>query len=114
MLLQRVGAGRDIEMLRRRRLPASEYDLLLQHRIKHLVRVDQPLCLVSQVQRSGGSLLSQLFDGHPALHAHPSELRIGYPRAKTDWPSAELLLGAPTNAFRRLHDEKTTSTFFAE
>jgi hypothetical protein len=101
-------------MLRRRRVPAWEYDLLLQQRIDHLVRVDQPLCLVSQVQRSGGSLLSQLFDGHPALHAHPSELRIGYPRAKTDWPSADLLLGAPTNAFRRLQDEKTTSTFFAE
>jgi hypothetical protein len=101
-------------MLRGRRLPVSEYQALLEHRIQHLVRIDQPLCLISQVQRSGGSLLSQLLDGHPALHAHPSELRIGYPRAKTDWPSAELLLGAPTTAFRRLYDEKTTSAFFAE
>ncbi|UUY05677.1 sulfotransferase [Svornostia abyssi] len=49
------------------------------------VPVDQPLVLVSQVQRSGGSLLSQLFDGHPELHAHPHELAIGAP-TKYDWP----------------------------
>ena len=105
---------RRLPRIRHRRLSASEYDAVLEHRLSHLVRVDQPLCLISQVQRSGGSLLSQLLDGHPALHAHPSELRIGYPRAKRDWPSAELLLGAPITAFRRLYDEKTTSAFFAE
>jgi hypothetical protein len=32
--------------------------------------VTSPLALISQVQRSGGTLLSQLFDGHPELHAH--------------------------------------------
>ena len=30
-----------------------------------LVPVREPLVLISQVQRSGGTLLSQLFDGHP-------------------------------------------------
>jgi hypothetical protein len=49
------------------------------------VQVDQPLVLVSQVQRSGGTLLSQLFDGHPELHAHPHELAIGNP-TKYHWP----------------------------
>jgi hypothetical protein len=48
-----------------------------------------PLALISQVQRSGGSLLSQLFDGHPELHAHPHELKIGYPK-KYMWPEIDL------------------------
>jgi len=45
--------------------------------------------LISQVQRSGGTLLSQLFDGHPELHAHPHELKIGYP-TKYTWPKIDL------------------------
>jgi hypothetical protein len=51
--------------------------------------VTSPLVLISQIQRSGGSLLSQLFDGHPELHAHPHELKIGYPRKYT-WPKLDL------------------------
>jgi hypothetical protein len=49
------------------------------------VAVTAPLALISQIQRSGGSLLSQLFDGHPQLHAHPHELKIGFPK-KHIWP----------------------------
>ena len=45
--------------------------------------------LISQVQRSGGTLLSQLFDGHPEVHAHPHELYIGKPK-KWDWPPLDL------------------------
>jgi hypothetical protein len=30
-----------------------------------------PLLLISQVARSGGSLLSQLLDGHPGIAAYP-------------------------------------------
>jgi hypothetical protein len=41
--------------------------------------VDQPVILISQIQRSGGTLLSQLFDGHSAVHAHPHEICIGKP-----------------------------------
>lgn len=48
-----------------------------------------PLALISQIQRSGGSLLSQLFDGHPQLHAHPHELKTGYPK-KHRWPKIDL------------------------
>ncbi len=51
--------------------------------------VTAPLALISQVQRSGGSLLSQLFDGHPELHAHPHELNTGYPK-KHMWPTIDL------------------------
>jgi hypothetical protein len=51
--------------------------------------VTSPLALISQIQRSGGTLLSQLFDGHPELHAHPHELKIGYP-TKYTWPKLDL------------------------
>ena len=51
--------------------------------VEHTRPVTSPLVLISQVQRSGGTLLSQLFDGHPELHAHPHELKIGYPTKYT-------------------------------
>ena len=35
--------------------------------------VDQPLCMVSQLPRSGGTLLIHLFDGHPSCHVVPHE-----------------------------------------
>ncbi len=57
--------------------------------VEHMRPVTSPLVLISQIQRSGGSLLSQLFDGHPELHAHPHELKIGYPRKYT-WPKLDL------------------------
>ena len=49
------------------------------------MRETLPLLLVSQIQRSGGSLMAQLFDGHPELYAHPFEIHIGYPN-KWDYP----------------------------
>ena len=48
----------------------------------------EPLVLISQVQRSGGTLLSQLFDGHPQVHAHPGELHIG--PGKAHWPEIRM------------------------
>jgi hypothetical protein len=48
-----------------------------------------PLALISQVQRSGGTLLAQLFDGHPRLEVHPHEMHIGFPN-KWDWPELDL------------------------
>ncbi len=48
-----------------------------------------PLTLISQVQRSGGSLLAQLFDGHPEVFAHPHELQFGRPN-KWDWPAVDI------------------------
>jgi hypothetical protein len=56
---------------------------------EHVAPVTSPLVLISQIQRSGGSLLSQLFDGHPELHAHPHELKIGNPK-KYIWPQIDL------------------------
>ena len=57
--------------------------------LEHIRPVTVPLALISQIQRSGGSMLSQLFDGHPEVHAHPHELKVGYPR-KHNWPPIDL------------------------
>ena len=38
-------------------------------------RVDQPLLLITQAQRSGGTLLLRLLDGHPECHVVPFQLR---------------------------------------
>jgi hypothetical protein len=54
-------------------------------RLQNVRRVSQPLVLVSEIQRSGGTLFSQLFDGHPQLFAHPHELMWGRPD-KEHWP----------------------------
>jgi hypothetical protein len=79
-----------------------EYRQLVRARLKYTVDVREPLVLISQVQRSGGTLLSQLFDGHPECHAHPQELHIGYPK-KRIWP--ELDLGQPGTWFDVLHEK---------
>jgi Sulfotransferase family len=44
---------------------------------RHLgvVEVNQPILLITQVKRSGGVLLSRLFDSHPECFAHPRDLR---------------------------------------
>jgi hypothetical protein len=57
--------------------------------LEHIRPITCPLVLISEIQRSGGSLLSQLFDGHPELHAHPHELKFGFPR-KFNWPPIDL------------------------
>jgi len=45
--------------------------------------IKQPLILVSQIQRSGGTLVSQLFDGNQNFFSYPSELVLTSP--KWDW-----------------------------
>jgi len=64
-------------------------ETLYQACLEHTRPVTSPLVLISQIQRSGGTLLSQLFDGHSELHAHPHELKIGYP-TKYTWPKLDL------------------------
>jgi hypothetical protein len=65
--------------------------------------VTAPLALISQIQRSGGSMMSQLFDGHPEVHAHPHELKIGYPK-KFNWPEIDLN-GNPEHWFEILFED---------
>ena len=52
------------------------------------------MLLISQIQRSGGSLLLQLLDGHPSVLCHPGELHIGRPN-KLFWPSLDLAKTPP-------------------
>jgi hypothetical protein len=73
---------------------------------KHFEPVKAPMVLISQVQRSGGSLLSQLCDGHSQIAAIPDELRIGHP-TEEDWPALDPALGAEEN-FHRLFEGKTS------
>ena len=67
----------------------NEQEFLFHTCLEHIRPVTSPLVLISQIQRSGGTLLSQLFDGHPEVHAHPNELMIGYPK-KHIWPRINL------------------------
>ena len=46
---------------------------------------DLPMILIGQVQRSGGTLMAQLFDGHSQVNCHPPELYWGKPK-KWNWP----------------------------
>jgi hypothetical protein len=69
---------------------------------EHAVPLRIPLVLISQVQRSGGTLLSQLFDAHPELVAYPHELKVGFP-VPDRWPPLEPTLG-PDRNFRMMFD----------
>ena len=68
----------------------------------HAIPLKAPLVIISQVQRSGGTLLSQLFDGHPELGAYPQELKFDFPVADS-WPQLDSKRGADWN-FRKLFD----------
>ena len=50
---------------------------------KKIEIIDKDLILIGQVQRSGGTLLTQLFDNHSELLNYPSELVLTDP--KWDW-----------------------------
>lgn len=50
-------------------------------------RISAPLLYVSQVQRSGGTLLTRLFDSHPQLLVIPHEMYWGE-RGNATWPSS--------------------------
>ena len=100
-------------LLRRRMLVAefnkseSQWKNLGEGSFENISLGSAPLALISQVQRSGGSLLSQLFDGHPELHAHPHELKIGYPK-KHVWPHIDLK-DHPRRWFEVLFEDKIIS-----
>jgi hypothetical protein len=98
-----AGAAQQRGEAPRERLGArEEYELLCRLRIEHAIDVREPLVLVSQIQRSGGTLLSQLFDGHPECHAHPHELTIGYPKSQI-WPRLDL--AAPHTWYELLYEK---------
>lgn len=63
--------------LYRRMVSQKGYSDLERYLGRQIVRLTAPVALISQIERSGGTLLSQLFDGHPQVAAYPHELRFG-------------------------------------
>lgn len=86
-----------------------EFERVYNVRKQFLVNIAQPLAMVSQVQRSGGTLLSQLVDGHPEIHAHPYELYIGYPD-KFSYPDLDLS-ASPETWFEMLFEKPSLKSF---
>jgi hypothetical protein len=66
-------------------VPPDAVERLVAIRRENLVSASHPMVLIAQTPRSGGTLLSQLVDGHPELHTHPGELKIG-----PAWPSLDV------------------------
>jgi hypothetical protein len=80
--------------------PWNNESVIRGQRTRFLVPVTQPILLISEIQRSGGTFLSQLLDAHPELHVHPSELHIGRPN-KYLWPRLDIRLSS-TELFEML------------
>jgi hypothetical protein len=68
---------------------AANSESLLKRVTSTYRKIDLPLVMISQAERSGGSMMAQLFDGHPQVLAHPHELKIGYPN-KRNWPPTDI------------------------
>ena len=83
----------------------EEWRLIRNLRVAHTVQVREPLVLISQAPRSGGTLASRLFDGHPECHTHPHELHIGYPSSQ-EWPTLDL--DRPESWFEILYESRVT------
>lgn len=81
-------------------------------RVSRYLPVTQPLILCSQIQRSGGTLLTDLLDGHPQCHTHPHELHIGCPDTAT-WPDLKLEDDADT-WFTMLFEKRARDSFWMD
>lgn len=82
-------------------LPAIRNPQLVEQASQNILPLD--LVMVSQIQRSGGTLLSQLLDDHPEIWVFPGELHIAKP--KDTWPRLMLWL-PPSILFRQLVDHR--------
>ena len=82
----------------------TDFDRLAESRLQETVPVDQPLLLISQVQRSGGTLLLRLLDAHPGCHVLPFQVR-GVDEA------AKRLSTTPEQAWDALYDPKLAPRF---
>lgn len=67
---------------------------------KKIKIIDKELILIAPIQRSGGTLLSQLFDNHSELFNYPSELILTKP--KWDWDKNLNFSSMATSLKRRI------------
>src|SRR5687768_509891 len=85
------------------------FDRLVEIRRTHLIDVTEPMVLIAEPNRSGGSLVAQLLDGHPELHSHPPELLLGggevWPQLDLREPPRELFRALGERHLRRGFDE---------
>mgnify|MGYP000740060287 CR=1 FL=1 len=86
-----------------------ELNKVFESRLKYRQPVRKPLLLISQIQRSGGTLMSQLFDGHSQLHVHPGELNIGRPK-KWHYPQVDLSM-KPGKIYDLYNEERQTKEY---
>jgi hypothetical protein len=95
---------------------AGRFLVAADRRLDFVRPVHQPLLLISEVQRSGGSLFCDLLDGHPQIHAHPGELKLGSvlgpdanilgpAKQKYYWPKLDLA-APPERWFGALKNDK--------
>jgi Sulfotransferase family len=75
------------ERLYRRMVSPTGLADLEKHICTNALQLTAPVALISQIERSGGTLLSQLFDGHPQIAAYPHELRFGL-NGHDIWPDS--------------------------
>jgi hypothetical protein len=68
---------------------ARELALAAQWRRRAVVEVRQPLVLISEIGRSGGTLLGRLLTSHPQCHTYPQRLEFGLPNT-SGWPAISL------------------------
>ena len=61
-------------------------DTTVRLRADRIVPIEQPLILISQIQRSGGTLLTRLLDHHDECFVHPYDFQWG-PGPKGHWPA---------------------------
>jgi Sulfotransferase family len=84
---------------------ASDLLAAAAQREAHLVEVRQPLVLISQPPRSGGTLMMRLFDGHPSCHAAGHELSARL------WKLTAAYTGDPDSAWERIYDDGLETRF---
>jgi hypothetical protein len=77
-------APRRTPVERRGPLPPGpdEYARFCEQRVEDRAAVDQPVVLITQAPRSGGTLLLRLFDGHPEVHSIPYEFITNFEPAE--------------------------------
>jgi Sulfotransferase family len=77
---------------------ASDLLVVAAQREADLVEVRQPLVLISQAPRSGGTLMMRLFDGHPSCHT------IGHELSARLWRLKAAHADDPDTAWERVYD----------
>jgi hypothetical protein len=68
-----------------------------------IIDITSPLILISQVQRSGGTLMSQLFNDHSEIYAYPYDIYWGKP-GKWNWPDLDLSDMSISRMYKKLNE----------